>query len=511
MQWLFKLLKTERTPNRDQKAQVQPPHAPLFSPELREKTERLKARMGDSSDLVTRGLTVQWPPERMMHIEFHYVDGLVDSDLVQKLLIGSVMDRKPPANQPDADPLQLLSDYIINAGQLETVNNEEDALFRLVSGQVLCFVDTIAPGLAIALPGMEDRGVSESKAQTVVRGPQDAFTETLRTNTSLVRRRIKDPRMRVVELSVGTVTKTNVALLYIRGVADEQMVEKVLESIRSIPLESVLEGQYVEEFIRDPRGSLFPTVLNTERPDSVSAALVEGRIAIIVDGTPFVLIVPALFLDFIQSAEDYYQPYIYSNFIRMIRILTLFGSMLAPSFYIAVTTFHQDLLPSQLLFSLAAQREGVPFPAFIEALLMEVTFEILREAGIRMPRTIGQAVSIVGTLVIGQAAVEAGIVSAAMVIVVAITAITSFVMPSYNLSIAIRLSRFLFMAAAASFGIYGIVIGLLILITHLCSLRSQGIPYMAPYAPKNKKETTDALFRIPFSSKNRQNPKGGLK
>jgi len=221
-------------------------------------------------------------------------------------------------------------------------------------------------------------------------------------------------------------------------------------------------------------------------------------VALFVDGTPFVMLTPALFVDFIQSAEDYYQRPIYSNLIRILRYAALMICLLAPSVYIALTTFHQDMLPTQLLLSLAAQREGVPLPAFIEAFLMEVTFEILREAGIRMPRTIGQAVSIVGTIVIGQAAVEASIVSAAMVIIVSITAISSFVIPSYSMSFPIRIIRFLFMALSASFGVYGLTIGIIVLVVHLCHLHSFGIAYMSPSAPFNASDQNDAIFRNPF-------------
>jgi len=238
-------------------------------------------------------------------------------------------------------------------------------------------------------------------------------------------------------------------------------------------------------------------VYNSERPDVIAAGLLEGRVAILVDGTPFVLMVPGLFIHFYQSAEDYYQRADISTLLRILRLLGLFIALLGPSLYIAITTFHQEMLPTQLLLSLAAQREGVPFPAFIEALMMEVAFEILREAGIRMPKSVGQAISIVGTLVIGQAAVDAGIVSAAMVIVVAITAISSFIVPAFSLSISIRILRFGLMGLAASFGLFGITVGMIALILHMCSLRSFGIPYMSPFAPFIWSDQKDSIFRFP--------------
>lgn len=239
-------------------------------------------------------------------------------------------------------------------------------------------------------------------------------------------------------------------------------------------------------------------MFNSERPDVVAAGLLEGRVAILVDGTPFALLAPALFVQFFQSSEDYYQRSDFSTLIRLLRFLAFVLATPTPSFYIAITTFHQEMLPTTLLYNLASQREGVPFPAFIEALLMEVTFEILREASVRMPKTIGQSISIVGTLVVGQAAVDAGLVSAAMVIVVSITAIANFVLPAFNMGIAARIIRFGLMILAASFGLYGMFIGIIGLVLHLCSLRSFGVPYMAPLAPYQAEDQKDTLFRVPL-------------
>lgn len=274
-------------------------------------------------------------------------------------------------------------------------------------------------------------------------------------------------------------------------------MKEVLLRLNQINIDGILESGNIEELIQDSQSSPFPTVYNTERPDVVAAALLEGRIAILVDGTPFVLIVPALFFQYFQSAEDYYERSIIGSIIRLLRHLAFAISLLAPALFIAITTFHQSMLPPALLISLAAQREGVPFPAFAEALIMEITFEILREAGIRMPRSIGSAMSIVGAFVIGTAAVEAGIISAMMVIVVSITAISSFVSPSYEMAIAVRMLRFVFMALAASFGLFGITIGLIALVLHLCSLRSFGVPYMSPIAPFNLSDQKDTLIVLP--------------
>jgi len=268
--------------------------------------------------------------------------------------------------------------------------------------------------------------------------------------------------------------------------------------LQRIRIDGILESGYIEQLIEDQTFTTFPTVYHTERPDSVAANLLEGRIAIFVEGTPFVLIAPTVFIQFFQAVEDYYARFDIATALRFLRVLVFFISLVAPSVYIAATTFHQEMIPTQLVIAIAAQRESVPFPAFVEALMMEVTFEILREAGVRLPRAVGQAVSIVGALVIGQAAVEAGFVSSAMVIVVSITAIASFATPSFAIAISARLIRFLLMVLAALFGFYGILIGIVLMTLHLCSLRSFGVPYMSPLAPLILSNIRDTLVRFPM-------------
>jgi len=275
-------------------------------------------------------------------------------------------------------------------------------------------------------------------------------------------------------------------------------VDEVKKRLKGIDIDSIIESGYIEQLIEDQPYSVFPTMYHTERPDSVAGNILEGRIAILVDGTPFVLLAPAVFIQFFQAVEDYYVRFDIATALRFLRILMFFISMVAPAIYIAATTFHQEMIPTGLLIVIAAQRETVPFPAFIEALIMEVTFEILREAGVRMPRAVGNAISIVGALVIGQAAVQAGIVSPAMVIIVSITAIASFATPSVAMAISARLIRFVFMAAAAAFGFYGISAVMVILVIHLCSLRSFGVPYMFPLAPITAANLGDTFVRGPL-------------
>lgn len=374
----------------------------------------------------------------------------------------------------------------------------ETLCLDLLSGSTVFLIDGCERYLAVDASSNEGRSVDEASSQTVIKGPKDGFTEKINSNILLIRKRIKSKDLKVEYLNVGSITKTTVGLMYLHKIARDDIVQELRTRLNKIEIDGVLESGYIEELIKDDRYSIFPTFLSSEKPDSVTAALLEGKVAILVDGTPYVLTAPALMIEFLQSSEDYYHHYIISSMMRLLRMLAFFLTLLVPAVYIAVTLFHQEIIPTPLLISLAAQREGVPFPVLLEALIMEITFEILREAGIRMPRAIGSAVSIVGALVLGQAAVEAGVISAFMVIVVSITAISSFAIPNYEMSNAIRLVRFFLMLMAGMFGLYGILIGLIVLVLHLCKIKSVTVPYLTPVAPKVKGTITDTLFRFPL-------------
>jgi spore germination protein KA len=471
-----------------------------LSCDLTKTLNKIKKDLGDSKDIIIRKFVVGEHGESSVAIV--YVDGLANQGFVQDFILKSLMidARNVGIDNEVTSKLskkEILEKFSLTISELNEVKTFEDIYNSILSGDTVLLLDEVESGFSIGSKGWDKRSIEEPSSQNVVRGPKDGFTETLRTNTALIRRRIKDPNLRFEHMQIGKRSKTDIAMVYIDGIATDGIVQEVRERLHKIDVDAILESGYIEEFIQDETYSPFPTVYNTERPDSICGGLLEGRIAIIIDGTPFVLLVPAVFIQFFQSAEDYYQRSDISSLLRLLRFLSFLLALLVPSAYIAVTTFHQEMLPTTLLISLAAQREGVPFPAFIEAIFMEITFEILREAGVRMPRAVGSAISIVGALVLGQAAVEAGIVSASMVIVVSLTAISSFVLPEFNLSISIRMLRFGFMALAASFGLLGIIIGLLLMITHLVNLRSFGVPYLTPMAPFNKSDQKDALLRLP--------------
>ncbi|MFT4416337.1 spore germination protein [Fredinandcohnia humi] len=467
---------------------------------LKTTLQLIKTTLGNSTDIVIREFSIG--TDGSIRVAILYTDGLADKTFVQDFILKPlIVDIRSADLEVDLKDSGNLLDFLkyhsLDTGDLKKLHDMTSLYNHLLSGDTILLLEGHSEAITISSRGWADRGVQEPSSQTVVRGPKDGFSETLRTNTALIRRRIKDPSLWIETFIVGKKTKTDVAIVYLKGVATDSVIKEVKERIKRIDVDSILEGGYIEEFIQDETYTPFPTVYNSERPDAIAGGILEGRVAIIVDGTPFVLLVPALFVQFLQSTEDYYQRTDIATMTRLLRFISFLLSLLVPSAYIAVTTFHQEMLPTTLLVSLAAQREGVPFPAFVEAVLMEVTFEILREAGVRMPRAVGSAISIVGALVLGQAAVEAGIVSAAMVIVVSLTAISSFVSPQFNMSIAVRLLRFGFMLLAASFGLFGIIVGLIAMVLHMCSLRSFGVPYLTPLAPFIPSGQKDTLFRLP--------------
>ncbi|MED3949901.1 spore germination protein [Priestia aryabhattai] len=492
----FKDRKQKKKRTQDKENQDTNHQEELIQISLSDNLNIIKQKTGNSSDVVIREIKIGENYD--MRTAIVYIEGIVDNQSIQEYMLQSIMKDNNKNKINRYNVIDLFSKDIMTIGNISPITNFDDLFGALMAGDTLILVDGVEQALSASTAGGEKRSIAESTTEMVVRGPKGAFTESLGTNTAMVRRIIKTPDLWMESIKVGRVTKTDVTFMYIHGIANNKVVNEVRERLERIDIDSILESGYIEQLIEDQTATPFPTVYNTERPDVVAGNLLEGRIAIFVDGTPFVLIAPAVFIQFFQSAEDYYARFDIATSIRLLRILMFMLSLIAPATYVAVTTFHQEMVPTTLIVAIAAQREAVPFPAFVEALLMELTFEILREAGIRLPKAIGSAVSIVGALVIGQAAVQASIVSPAMVIIVSSTAIASFATPSFNMAISARLIRFLFMIGAATFGFYGIILCLLMMVVHLCSLRSFGIPYMSPFAPFTLVDNGDTILRLPW-------------
>ncbi|WP_238650116.1 spore germination protein [Paenibacillus piscarius] len=477
-----------------------PASATPVSRKLDENIRQIQARLGNSPDLVIRTYELIHRNGRVAAI---YMSGITDKDMVEHF-ISHVMsfqtghDGELLAGTPQ-EVYTYIKEHALSIGKEKLVSDINGLLEALLSGDTIMLVDGQEKGVSGSTSGGEARAVTEAGTQVAIRGSKESFTETLSTNIALVRKIIKNPDLWTETMKLGDLTHTDVTLMYMRGVADEHTIQVFKDKLHSIKVDSILESGYIEQIVEDNKYSPFPTLFNTERPDSVAANLLDGRIAIFVDGTPFVLIAPTTFFMFFHTVEDYYQRYDISSLIRLLRFVCLIISLYGPAIFVAALNFHQEMIPTPLLINLASQREGVPFPAFVEAVLMEVTFEIIREAGVRMPSPIGQTVSIIGGLVLGTAAVQAGIVSPAMVIVVSLTGISSFATPAFNMALSIRMLRFVIMGVAAFMGLYGIAIVTIILVAHLCSLRSLGVPYMTPMGPFVPENLRDTFIRSPMS------------
>ncbi|WP_397386846.1 spore germination protein [Paenibacillus sp. BIC5C1] len=470
---------------------TQPVETP-FSSNLDANIAFIRKELGYSSDLIVRELKTNEQAD--LYACLIYIDGLTDTQDIHESIL-KTLNTKGFSKQrnSNADLFSLVK----NAIGTQEITHLNEVFSSMFNGNTLILLDGHNSAIVADTPGGDQRSISPPEEQVVLRGPRDSFTESLITNTALIRRKIKSKDLWIKTKTIGSVSQTSTSIVYIKGLASDEVIQELESKLDQIQIKGVLDSGIIEQFIEENPFSPFPTIYNTERPDIIAAGLMEGRVAIIVEGSPFVLLVPAVFIQFIQAPEDYYQRTDY-GLLRLLRIFSFFIALIGPSLYIALTTFHQEIIPTELFISITAGRQGVPFPTLIEAIIMEGTFEILREAGLRMPKAVGQAVSIVGALVIGQAAVEAGIISPSMVIVVSITAISSFVLPAYNMGISVRILRFPLMLMSASFGLFGIFIGLALLIIHLCSLYSFGTPYLSPLSPFKLADQRDTLIRVPL-------------
>ncbi len=471
---------------------------PSLSAYLNKNLDMLRGIFSISSDIVIRELAFGQQPQ--VHAALIYVDGLVDKATINLSIIKPLMydSRIISPEKAHKENIDHVKTTLLSVGDVKQTSLINKLVDDCMSGDTIMLIDGHDEALAISAKAWENRGVQEPETENVVRGPREGFSETLRTNTSLIRRKIKNPDLIFETMKIGNRTKTDVCIAYLQGVVNPALVNEIKSRLKRIDTDAILESGYIEQYIEDAPYSIFPTIANSEKPDVVAANLLDGRAAIMIDGTPFVLTVPALFIESFQASEDYYSRSFLSSIIRMIRYISYMLTILTPATYFAILTYHPELLPTPLLFTLMASEEGLPFPLFLELILMVIIFDILREAGVRLPRPIGQAISIVGALVIGEAAVAAGIVSDFTVIVIAATAVSSFVNPAQTDSASIL--RYILLIVSAVMGGFGIIIGLICVLIHLATLRSFGTPYLSPLAPFVAQDQKDVFIRAPLWS-----------
>ena len=431
-----------------------------------------------------------------------YIESLNKPTVISETVLKPLLQMQEQSSTAISDLPHIIKNRMLAVGNVEQTRNTASLIDAIMKGDTALLIDGSNTALLLLTRSPEIRPV-EAETEVGVRGSREGFTEILRTNMSQIRRRLRDPALTFEILRVGTKTKTDVAIAYIEGLTGEALISEVRSRLSRIDTTAILESGYIEQFNEESHWSPFSTVANSERPDAVTAKLLEGKLAIMVDGTPTTLTVPMSFVESFHHPEDYFSRPFYVTMVRMVRIVSFFFALAGPAVYIALVSFHQEILPTTLLVTIAAAAEGTPFPAYLEIVLMGVVFEILREAALRMPRAIGQAVSIVGTLVIGQAAIEAGIVGAPVVIVIALAALATFVVLPQTDSISII--RLVLVGASAVAGLYGVLIVFLFMLIHLCALRSFGVPFLEPLGPLRPKGLKDVILRYPLKNLKEEN------
>lgn len=433
-----------------------------------------------------------------------YIDGLCDNELVESVIIKPVTwewrdDRV-------SDLWKALSEYETQSADIEEQDDFDKVIQSVMKGDTGIFVSNADKAFVLSSKKLPVRGIDESATEGGMRGPRDSFNESIRTSTALVRRRLRDPALKIVQGNIGERSNTDYALMYLDGIVKPELVESVKERINTYAIDAVFDSGMAEHLMEKKWYRPFPVFQTTTRPDKAAAAIVDGRVVVAFDNSPEVIIAPATINTLFQTADDYYNRWPVATFARIIRYIAAFIAVGLPGFYVAVTCFHREIIPDKLLFAIADARSQLSFPIVLEVLIMELLFELLREAGIRLPSQMGNTIGVVGGLIVGQSAVDAGIVSTIVVIVVALTAIASFAIPNEEFASIFRLLKFFSILAAAFWGLYGFLLVMLLLLIHLSSLVSFGVPYMSPVvtcsaddSDVEKTGNRDFVLRAPIS------------
>lgn len=468
---------------------------------LEETIEQIRHVFGENADFSMRRFHVFGTHAAVMF----YFSNMIEQSVLNTDILKPLMrkDLEGLVGEGALDPEQL-KDVLINETLYHSEGKLEARLYKLMEGllrgQTVVVVEGLNEAFLIGTRNIEKRAIDQPATEQVIRGPREGFIELLGTNIALLRYRLQTPDFQVRTMEIGRKTRSKVAICFMQGVTNPELVEEVMDRLSMIEIDAILDSGYLEQFIEDNHISPFPQVQYTERPDKVAANLLEGRVAIFVDGSPLALVVPTVFNQFYQAVEDYTERFLLMSAIRLARLIALMFSLVFPSLYVGVISFNPELIPTEFAVAVAGGRAGVPFPAVIEVLVIETSMEVLREATIRLPQQVGGALSIVGVLVIGQAAVAAGFASPITVVIIALTTIGSFATPSYNAALALRLLRFPLIVMAGIFGLYGIVVGLILIVNHLLSLKSFGVPYLSPLVPGSFQGMKDLFTRGPLWS-----------
>lgn len=460
-------------------------------------SKAIKELFSKSGDVLVRPIKIN-----QNDITFHIfcVDGLVNTMQVDEGILQTlIMDRFIQEFKTE----RAVMDYLLSGGAYHVFTSEESDYQLLIkyvlSGMVAFLFDKEQKAIVYDVRMFDKRSVSEPTEEGVIKGAKDSFIEVMRTNTALIRRRIRSEYLVMESLTVGKVSKTDLTLCYISNIANMDTVNKIREKIKAIEIDNISTPAFIEEYLIENKKSLFPQIMYSQRPDRISANLSDGRIALVVDGIPFVYLLPCQLVMLMQSPEDYANHFFVGSSLRVIRYIAMIVTLFLPAFYIAATTYQNQMLPVQLALSTQSAKQNVPFSSSTEVLGLLISFEILIEAGLRLPKSVGTAMSILGGIVVGQAAVSASIVSPLVVVVVSLAGIAGFIMPNQDLSSGIRVVRFVFALLAAVGGFLGLTIGLIIVLTHLCSLDNYGMAYLSPFVDVNESNNKDTFLRFPIA------------
>ena len=445
-----------------------------------------------NSDIITREFTLNTGSKQYKAFIL-YIDGMVDSQILNDFVLKPLMLKNKFCNNETSKIIvqkgkksniaNFIQDCLIPQNNIKQQSSFKDIFSGVNSGNCALFVDTLSVGFDIDVKGIKQRSISKPENEIVIKGPHEAFVENMRTNTTLLRRFTNNENLIIENTKVGKITQTNCAICYIKDIANDALVAETKYRLNNLEIDSLLSAGELEQLLTDTNSLGVPKILVSERPDYAVKSLLQGRVIILINGSPYALILPAILIDFLTSPEDTNLKPQFANFLKVVRIISSFFALLLPGLYIAITNFHREIIPTELLFSILSSRQSVPFPIIVEILIMEISFEIIREAGLRVPSPIGPTLGIVGALVLGQAAVSAAIVSPILIIIVAITGMSSFAIPDFTFSFHLRFFRFVFILLGFLAGFLGIGMGLFIYISSLCDLETFGVSYTIPYAP----------------------------
>lgn len=462
------------------------------------KSDSLRNILSKSYDVKFRNMLIN--DNKQLPVTLIYIEGLTNASFISDYILKPlVQEPRFKQVQDENEAIQLIENGDIYFSSQFVTKDINKVLSEILSGGTALIFDECSTAIIFDTKSFEKRSITEPTVENVTKSSKDTFVETFNVNTATVRRKIKTQNLIIENTIVGKQTLTSIGIVYINGIANTKLIDEVKKKLNAINVDNVISTGFIEEYLSDNINSVFPQLFGTERVGKFCAEIVEGRVGIIIDGLPIAFIVPGTLVQFMQAPEDYSHNYIIASVIRFMRFAVMFLVLLLPGFYVSITNFHAEMIPTRLALAIARTRAGVAFPSLVETLLLLVSFELLFEANLRIPKTIGQAVSIIGTIVIGQAAVDAKLVSAPLVVIIAVTSIAAFAMPNQDLSNALRLWRMFFTIAGGILGLLGLVIVLIIFTFHLCRLESFGVPYLSPFVSEDgNKQLVDTLFRFPL-------------